>query len=102
VKGYAPFDLSGRDARSSVQWQSTDEVQGERERDRIAAAVDGAVDSLPVLEQVVVRSVYANRVGPAVWHYGRLAGRSPGEIKALHRQALERLVPLLRRRGVLE
>lgn len=103
VRGYASRDSSCADARSSVQWQTSSEVLEERVRGTIVRAVDGAMDSLvDPLERAVLWVVYANRVGPAVWRNGRFKDWPREKVRELHRKALRSLLPLLRRRGVVE
>lgn len=102
VRGYASFDSTCRDAKSSDQWRETDEVLEEREHGWQVRAVEGAVDSLTdPLHVAVIDHVYRNTVGPAVWRNGRLKGRSKEEVKRLHRDAMQALAPLLRKRGLV-
>lgn len=102
VMGYAPHCSTCREAVSSRQWESEDEVIDERQKSFVVAAVTGAMDSLDdPLERAVLWQVYANSVGPAVWKNGRLSALGRGGVLKLHRRALQNMQRLLRRRGLV-
>lgn len=100
AEGYARSDSSCQGAISSVQWDETTEVVESRTHAYLVRAVESAVSELPLMQEAVLRAIYANNVGSAVFRHGRLKGRAPDDIKALHLEAIRAVYPLLRRRGV--
>jgi hypothetical protein len=100
VRGYQKQDATCREARSSVQHDSAADVLEQRGRARQAQEVGACIESLPPEEECAIRSIYANSTGPAVWQYGRLKDKSRDEIKQLHRSAIVRMLPWLRKRGL--
>lgn len=99
--GYPRRDSTCRDAVSSVQWETTEEVNEGRLRSLYVRACEGAMEDLrDPYERAVIWQTYANAVGPAVWRSGPLRGRSKEQLRALLRRALSNLRPLLRKRGV--
>jgi hypothetical protein len=101
VKWYPDVDSTCRDASSSIQWETPDEIHDRREREHWVDAFDGAIEDLrDDLEKAVLWAVYANEVGSPVWKRGPFSKMPREKVKALLRSALRNISPPLRRRGV--
>ena len=101
LSGYPTHDTTCRHAVSSVQWETTDELNEMRLRRMRVQACEGAMGDMTCsMERAVIWQVYANAVGPSVWRTGPLKGWSKERIRALLLRALTHLRAGLRRRGV--
>jgi hypothetical protein len=101
VKWYPSTDSTCRDASSSIQWETPDEIHDRREREHWVDAFDGAIEDLrDDLERAILWAVYANEVGSQVWRRGPFSEMAREKVKALLRSALRNISPPLRRRGV--
>jgi len=101
VKWYPGADSTCRDASSSIQWETPDEIHDRREREHWVDAFDGAIEDLSDdLEKAILWAVYANNVGAPVWRRGPFSKMPREKVRALLRSALRNISPPLRRRGV--
>jgi hypothetical protein len=101
VKWYPGADSTCRDASSSIQWETPDEIHDRREMEHWVDAFDGAIEDLrDDLEKAILWAVYANSVGSPVWKRGPFSEMSREKVRALLKSALRNISPPLRRRGV--
>lgn len=93
IPGCSP---SSRQAQSSKQWQSTYEIADEFARKAEMEAVEWCVDALKFQYRQAIGVEMRNRSAKAkVW-------RGPTLDPNAYREALEDLLPILRRRGLLD
>lgn len=100
-KGYPSACGTCRLAQSSVQWEDSDDVIDDRQRDLVVSAVDGAMDSLTdTTTRAVLWMVYTNRRGPEVWRVGVTKGMGKEEIREKWLGGLAEMRTLLKRRAL--
>ncbi|MCK4125457.1 MULTISPECIES: hypothetical protein [Ralstonia solanacearum species complex] len=96
TRGFSAVDKTCAAARSSRQWQTTDEILDAGVFAWQMEQVEACVDELGSSHQLAIRVEMMNRQGPAVWRNPR----APVRQQAVYAEAKAAIRPILERRGV--
>ncbi|MET2526906.1 hypothetical protein [Ralstonia pseudosolanacearum] len=94
--GFSAVDKTCAAARSSRQWQTTDEILDAGIFAWQMGQVEASVDELSGAHQLAIRVEMMNRQGPQVWRNPR----APVRQHVVYAEAKAAIRPILERRGV--